>query len=237
VNFAPDERLVRFLSAFFGARAEIVLFDTSKVISVLNPFEGGRKAGDPLGDVEQRLIKDKTYKTHEFLVNYRSLTRKREKLRSATLFLKDKNGDLAGLLTINLKVDRLIEARSIINELINGVSEADFQEPAPIELFESLNVSLEDQVAGLVRQALIKFGVSVDRLSPNEKRAIVKTLDGKGIFLIKGSVVEVARQTASSAPTIYRYLDELTGTTTKKTILEHREKKSRGGYRRHKGGR
>jgi len=211
MNVSDFQPLVPFLAAFFGKRAEVVLYDPSRVVAVLNPFEEDRRPGDPLGDVERRLIRDKVHETGDYCVNYRSLTRRREKLRGATLFLKDRDGALAGLLTINLKVDRLLEARSIINELINGISEADFQDPAPIELFESLNVTLEGHVATLVQQALAEFGVSVDRLSPREKRSIVKTLDGKGVFLIKGSVAEVARQTASSAPTIYRYLDELTG--------------------------
>jgi len=214
MNFAPYETMVRFLSEFFGARAEIALYDASKLISVRNPFDEGRRPGDPLGDIELRFIKDKTYNNGDYVVNYRSLTKTREKLRGATIFLKEKNGDLAGLLTISLKVDRLLEARSIINELINGVPEAEFQEPAPVELFESLNVALEDHVATSVQKAVAKFGAPVDRLSPKEKRAIVKALDGKGVFLIKGSVAEVARQTASSVPTIYRYLGELTGTET-----------------------
>lgn len=210
MNIANMKTLANFLFVFFGGRSEIVLFDTEKILCVHNPSEEGRVVGAPLGDVESRFLAEKTYKTHDFVANYRSLTKKREKLRSATLFIKDSQGVLRGMLTINLKVDRLIDARSFITELINGFSEGDLHEPAPVELFESLNISLEDHVATLIKQEVHRIGISIDRLKPAERRELVKTLDEKGVFLIKGSVAEVARQTASSIPTIYRYLTELT---------------------------
>jgi predicted transcriptional regulator YheO len=108
MNVSDLQVFARFLSEFFGGRAEVVLFDTKKVVSVHNPFDEDRAVGAPLGDVEQRLLSEQAYASSDYLANYRSLTRKREKLRSATFFIRGQSGEIAGMLTINLKVDRLI---------------------------------------------------------------------------------------------------------------------------------
>jgi predicted transcriptional regulator YheO len=48
-------------------------------------------------------------------------------------------------------------------------------------------------------------------MTPDEKIAIVRTLNDKGVFLLKGAVAVVARHLAASEATVYRYLQRVTG--------------------------
>ena len=49
----------------------------------------------------------------------------------------------------------------------------------------------------------------VERLNVEEKIKVVKYLQEKGIFKVKGAIVLVAEKLAVSEPTIYRYLKKM----------------------------
>ncbi|MBP2076032.1 putative transcriptional regulator YheO [Oceanobacillus polygoni] len=52
-------------------------------------------------------------------------------------------------------------------------------------------------------------GYDVERLKRKEKIQIVKFMDEKGIFLIKGAIDKVAEKLNTSRVTIYSYLDKV----------------------------
>ena len=62
-------------------------------------------------------------------------------------------------------------------------------------------------VASILREHGIEPGQV--QLSADEKFQIINTLNERGVFLLKNSVVEVAEQLNSSEATIYRYLSKL----------------------------
>ena len=68
---------------------------------------------------------------------------------------------------------------------------------------------MEEVVYGICNQVLSEATVPVDRLSQDEKIAIVEKLDGKGVFLFKGAVALVAGRLQTSEATIYRYLSKI----------------------------
>ena len=47
------------------------------------------------------------------------------------------------------------------------------------------------------------------RLSYQEKMEVVRTLDEKGIFLVKGAIAELAAALKTTETSIYRYLSKL----------------------------
>ena len=69
--------------------------------------------------------------------------------------------------------------------------------------------NMEEVVYGICNQVLSEATVPVDRLSQDEKIAIVEKLDGKGVFLFKGAVALVAGRLQTSEATIYRYLSKI----------------------------
>ncbi|MEA4960599.1 helix-turn-helix domain-containing protein [Lutispora sp.] len=60
----------------------------------------------------------------------------------------------------------------------------------------------------IINRAVISSNVPPERMSPEEKMEIVKQLESQGVFLLKGSVQEVAKHLKASDATIYRYLSK-----------------------------
>ncbi len=201
---------MRFLSSFLGRHAEIVLYDTREVIYIENPLTTFRKVGDKLGDAELKFLNEKFYERVDYITNYRSLSQDSQKLRSATYFIKNQKKELVGILTINYSVNHLLEMREIIDVLINGFERREsgrgYHEP---HFFEVFNGSFGDLMASSIKEMVNKYDVPPERLTLEEKMQIIRALEAKGVFLIKGSVVEVAKALKSSEATIYRYLSQL----------------------------
>jgi len=68
------------------------------------------------------------------------------------------------------------------------------------------NLSMTDMLHELISEVLNAYPRSPTLLVMEEKKQIVKKLNDKGVFSLKGAVAEVARRLETSEQTIYRYL-------------------------------
>ena len=68
---------------------------------------------------------------------------------------------------------------------------------------------MEGLVTNTIQEELDRFGVEPTRLSYQEKMEVVRTLDEKGIFLVKGAIAELAAALKTTETSIYRYLSKL----------------------------
>jgi len=214
-NLELYKKLMRFLALYLGNNVEILLCDTEKILHTENPFSSRHHAGEPLGDVEKSFIENQVYADIEYTINYRSLTPHGEKLRSATLFIKDDNGELQGMLTINGQVTELLEVRRIIDSMINGerrINAVNSEEkPKTADYYEIHTLSVGELIQSVIDEAVSQYGVPPQRWTPEERLEITRRLDDKGVFLIKGSIAEVAKRLHCSEATIYRYLQQING--------------------------
>lgn len=210
INITTFIPVIRFLSLVLGKNAEIILFDSEKIVHIENSFSNKKKAGDPIEAIERKLIEERRWEKQKWTVNYRSLTNDKKRLRSSTFFIEDpESGIFIGMLTINIFVGELIELRTFVNEMINGSFEDPEQNHQEHSFYESLTNSFEDLMNSVIKDTISSFEIPSDRLSTDEKLEIVKRLDAKGTFLIKGSIAEVAKKLNSSEATIYRYLNQI----------------------------
>ncbi len=200
--------IATFLYDFLGAEAEIVLIDTEKeeVIFVKNSFDGDIQIGSPIRNVEQQFVEKKLYEEKNSVINYRAFSSDRKKLRSASYFIKNNSNDLIGILTINYQVEELIHFRDLINNLISGSQEAKLKEE---KFYESFDLSFEDLMTTTIQDALTTYNIPPNRLSHDEKMELIRTLDKKGTFLMKGSVPELAKILNTSETSIYRYINRI----------------------------
>ena len=65
------------------------------------------------------------------------------------------------------------------------------------------------RVTNAIREELDRYGVEPTRLSYQEKMEVVRSLDEKGIFLVKGAITELAAALKTTEVTIYRYISKL----------------------------
>jgi predicted transcriptional regulator YheO len=202
--------LVDFIADIIGSNCEVLLHDIvdveNSVIAIRNGYISGRYLGCPLTDLGFKLLENKTYLQHNALVNYRSRNDRGENLISSTYYIKDETGSLIGMLCINiLSSDN--QGHKILGEyplksLFNNAVQIDDNE----EITESLSTSLDNVVDTGIQNLIEKYNVAVDRMSTEEKSAIVQELRENGIFKIKGAITKAAAILKTSESTIYRYL-------------------------------
>jgi predicted transcriptional regulator YheO len=77
------------------------------------------------------------------------------------------------------------------------------------EIEENFGESLEDLSTTSIEAIVNESGVAPERMSPEEKIEIVRQLNDKGVFLLKGEVSRVAKYLNVSDATIYRYLSKV----------------------------
>ena len=201
--------VTEFIAEMMGPDTEVILYSVTdrSVYYVINPMDEEMVVGSGLRSLERRFLENRLYDHESFVVNYRALSKHRNKLKSATLFLRGDNRQLIAMLTVNANVDRLVELRDMLNEMVSGHRPYDNQHGT--SFYNSFEVSVEGIVSTTIRKELDKYKVPPDRLSQQEKIEIVRCLDQQGIFLVKGAIVEVAKSLQTTDPTIYRYLNKL----------------------------
>lgn len=201
--------MMKFMSEILGPDTELVLYDTEtmKACHVINPLDGEMVVGSEMRSLERSFLENKVYREKEYIVNYRALSKRKNKLKSATLFIKDENG-LAGILTVNENVDKLIELRDVLNVIVSGKEE---NEKKAQNFYDSFEISVEGMVRNAIKAEAERYGVEAARLSHKEKMNIVRILDERGIFLVKGAIAELATVLETTETSIYRYLNKLNG--------------------------
>lgn len=203
--------LIKFLGVMLGADVEIVLYDTLKqnVCWVENPFDEDMIPGSEIRSLERNMMQKKSYKDKEYLINYRTLSKEKHyKLRSATMFIKNEKKELIGMMTVNHKVDKLIEVRELLETLVNGPKTLNSKMDRMF--FESQeDNSFETLIKETISEEIKAFNVPPERLTYHEKMLLMSRLEKKGVLLMKGSVSEIARMLKTTEPSIYRYISKL----------------------------
>lgn len=160
-----------------------------------------------------RIIKDKKYLHADFIKDYKCIAKDGKQLHSATYFIKDETGYLLGLLCVNMDIGNLITARQILENFISGFSSRnDINNKFPTKMDSEYvsHKSIDDLMNIMITEDISKSKISPERMVADEKLALVNALNEKGVFLIKGSVWEVANRLNTSEATIYRYIKQLT---------------------------
>lgn len=200
--------LIRFISEIMSPDTEIILYDVDKksVAYVQNSFDDEIINGSEMPSFQQKLIDEKMYLKHDYIVNYRAISKGKHKLKSATYFLKDSNNNskLIGILTVNMNVDKLIELRDLLDSLISG---GQGEESSNNNGFS--NMTFEQLMEYTIKEAISSFNLPPDRLSHEEKMELTSRLDKKGVFKVKGSVTELAQLLQITETSIYRYINKI----------------------------
>ena len=114
--------LAKFISEMMSPDCEVILYnvETRTVYHVINPLDEEMTIGSEMRSLERSFLDKRRYEQDDFIVNYRALSKRKNKLKSATLFLRDDNRKLVAMLTVNENVDRLVEMRDMLNIMVSG---------------------------------------------------------------------------------------------------------------------
>lgn len=205
-RFLPVTKLIAEL---MGPDTEVILYsiEPRAVYHAINPMDEEMVVGSEMHSLERSFLEERRYEREDFVVNYRALSKRKNKLKSATLFLRDDRQNLVAMLTVNMNVDRLVEMRDMLDIMVSGQRPYDNRQGTPF--YNSFDVSVEGMVTSTIQEELARYNVDPIRLSQQEKLEIVHSLDQKGIFLVKGAISELAAVLQTTETTIYRYLNKL----------------------------
>lgn len=201
--------MIKFISEILGPDAEVILYDvhSKSVYAVMNPFDDEMVVGSPMRSLEEGFLNKNIDKEYPYIVNYHALSKSKHKLKSATLFLKNQQKETHAILSVNINVERLVEMRDYLNILVSG--NRPYDEKVGTSFYNSFDVSMEGIVNSTIKKEVERFGVEPCRLSQKEKLEIVRSLDKKGIFLVKGAIGDLAQELQTTETSIYRYLNKL----------------------------
>lgn len=219
INKAKLEKyipLVEFMGRVLGNNSEVVLHDINNpdnsIVSIANGHISGRTMGGPVTDLVLKILKDGSYKDKSYICNYKGSSRDNKTLKSSSYFIKDDNEKLIGMICINTDITDIIKVKDML-DAFSSIGEEDIKEDKEqldeVSVFENLDKNVEDVISSIITSVMGEYLIPPERMSLEEKMQVVKKLNEKGVFLLKGGVSEVAKNLKASDTTIYRYINKL----------------------------
>ncbi|MGT2934037.1 helix-turn-helix transcriptional regulator [Streptococcus catagoni] len=211
--------VIAFLKSVLGDQYEIVLHVISKddiyIGEIVNSHISGRTENSPLTAFALDLINKKVYRVKDYVTNYKAIVNSQHKeVRGSTFFIKDQDGELEGMLCINMDISAYqklatdvlklgnLGLEQLSSEIFNMAPNSQNQE----EAVEVLTSNIQDIISEIIDPSLLNQNI---QLSQEVKIEIVSKLHEKGVFQLKGAVSKVAEILNISEPSVYRYLKKI----------------------------
>lgn len=220
-RFEEYTNLMSFISKAIGPDFEISLIDTrdgkNRIIAMEYGNISGRRVGEDLPSFAIKAVEYKEYENTDYIANRTTYAKNGKALRTSMFFIKNEDGDLQGIMCINFddtryeelgkKImflchpDKYMEDR--INKPQNSISEEDNNDKSN----QGESMTIEETIESIVDSELKEVLIPVERLTQDEKVKIVRNLDQKGIFMMKGSVGILSKKLDISQASVYRYIN------------------------------
>lgn len=211
--------LMNFMSKTVGPDYEIILVDTRhesiKIIEIVNGAMTGRDIND-IPPLVEKAVEEKEYLEYDYIINRTSYGPHGKALRSSMFFIKDQDNNLNGILCVNFDDSRF---KNLSDQLFNlchpdvyfkdntEAQDRDNSQDIKYGTKKEEKIRLEKTLEEQIDEELSNLTIPIDRMNQDDKVNIIKRLDDKGIFLIKGAVNIVSEKMDSSQASIYRYLN------------------------------
>ena len=198
------KRLAKALTEQFGRNCEVVVHDltsedTEHTIAVIeNGSVSMRSEGDGASRIVLEALARRDDPSLEDSCGYLTKTKDGRILKSSTVYLRDGNGRVEGVLSINYDITEMLMAERAIGSLLNHREEA-----PPERIPTNVNDLLDD----LIRQSVERVGKPVAMMTKNDKIDAIQFLNRAGAFLITKSGDKIAAYFGISKYTLYAYID------------------------------
>jgi predicted transcriptional regulator YheO len=205
-NFEFAKHVAKGIAGQFGRNCEVVIHDLRgedtehSIIAIENGHVTGRSVGDGPSHIVLESLKGGP-ESVEDRVSYLTKTSDGRVLRSSTLYIRDDEGKVIGLMGINYDISMLVAVDEVIRDLTG--SDTPSAEP------ESISRNVADLLDELLEQSVKLVGKPTTLMSKDDKIRAIKFLDDSGAFLITKSGPKVCQYFGISTYTLYSYLDEI----------------------------
>ena len=206
------KQLAHGLTAQFGNSCEVVIHDLkrkdldSSIVYIENGHVSNRHTGDgPSGIVLETLRSDPS-KVKDKLA-YLTRTDDGSILKSSTLYIRDEDGKVAYIFSINYDITTLLAMENTLHGLVHTEPEEDAEEKNP-DAPQTITHNVTELLDVLIEQAIAKVGKPVALMNKDDKVAVVQYLNNAGAFLITKSGDKVSSLLGISKFTLYSYMDK-----------------------------
>ena len=201
------KQMANGLAKQFGVDCEIVIHDLQEnieqpVIHIVNGHVTNRRVGDgPSKAVLNALdMLEKDENALKDQLAYLTRTASGKILKSSTLYIRDTDGKIRYLFSINYDISGLLVMDKSIKSLIETESEVG-RNPEPIIH------NVQDLLDSLIQQSVELVGKPVALMNKEDKIEAIRFLNDKGAFLITRSGDKVSKFFGISKYTLYNYID------------------------------
>jgi predicted transcriptional regulator YheO len=209
-QFELLQRLAKGIQAVFGERCEVVIHDFSDLTRSVVHIEGKvthRSLGAPITPTMRRMLDELGDRLPD-KVAYKITTEDGKVLRCATIFVHDAEGRPEGCLAINFDISDLIFfSRAFSDVVFNPDGGGDPDLDTLVDFSQPPARSME----AIIDATVTGRGKPPAMMDKAEKLEIVRKLENRGVFMVKGSVNYLARILGASRFTVYNYLKEVRG--------------------------
>lgn len=197
----------------FGDNCEVVLHDLttpqSSVIYTVNGHVTGRILGQSFNHFITQVLLSKKFH-NDVVANYKTQTEDRRSIKSTTVLLRDQMGEAIGALCINYDVQLLQKIQDFLSNFTQVEEETIKDE---VELLGNMQEIAHNLIQQIIGES------DVEKMDRAKKLEIVRFMDEKGVFLIKGAIEKVAESLQVSKVTIYSYLDQIRSEVVENKIM------------------
>ncbi|WP_158702679.1 helix-turn-helix transcriptional regulator [Paenibacillus faecalis] len=201
--------IMKAIVAQFGANCETVLHDVKSPDRSLVALIGdvtNRPLFAPLTNFVIEIIQNEGQAAKDrlgYITSHNGVT-----MKSTTMFLREDH-EIIGCLCINFNLKEFEIAQHFL---------AGFCQPFQTESKEELHTqkqneyfakNIEEFAENIIDETLDAKGTALQLMDKQERLMIIRKLDSKGVFLVKGTIDLVASKLGTSKYTIYNYLDEI----------------------------
>ena len=202
------KQLAHGLAIQFGSSCEIAIHDMKtkdlekSIVYIENGHVSNRQTGDgPSGIVLETLQSDPS--TIHDKLSYLTKTEDGRILKSSTFYIRDDDGSISYIFSLNYDITAFTAASTAIQSLIATKDNLpDLTGDSPRQITHNVNELLDL----LIEQAVAKVGKPVAMMNKDDKVAVVQYLDHAGAFLITKSGDKVSSYLGISKFTLYSYM-------------------------------
>jgi predicted transcriptional regulator YheO len=189
------------ISRQFGGNCEVAIHNLTKgynstIEMIENGHVTGRQVGDSASEIVLEALKDKDIQDR---YGYITHSKNGKMLKSSTINIRDDEGEVIAVISINYDISDLTLANKILGEFINLERETE-------DDGETITNNVTDLLEQLIEESRSYIGKSVSAMTKEEKIEAIRYLDRKGALLIKKSSDRISEFYGISRYTLYRAL-------------------------------
>lgn len=200
--------VANIITQTFGKSCEVSIHDLTQpensVVYVSNGTVTGRKEGQSFNHLIRQVLLSKKFKD-DCTANYLFEADSGKKIKSSSALIRNPEGEVVGMLCINYD----LTLSYLIKEEVLGFLPELTQDEMPVDDDDLPNQDVMTIIDELIDNII--RNKDIENLKRKDNIDLIRFMDEKGVFLVKGAIDKVAESLGLSKVTIYSYLDEARG--------------------------